>query len=477
MPEQLGFRCMIPEFETYTVVSSVTASGVAEGAVVGTAVAVGIAVAVSVGVAAGIGVGVGMAVAVATGVDVGVGIAVGFCVAVGFGVPAGVGTSVGIVVGDGMNSVGDGAGVGAGVSAPPFDRESPPRSSPAATVRTETPSRRRLSHAAFGSKSSDAMSAAAPRTHTKPPSTILSPFVIFLHCTNSVRLLQSRLAFSFRLFYTLFVIHVYRRSDTVRSSSEYRRIARARLSGNWGVAIAASLIAGLLGAGGSSIQIPSVDLSSFTEVFPLSEYLPHFSLDEGLSVPVLSGVFVVLLGLLAVLAVIGIVLAVIGSAMDLGRCKFFVRLVHGERSDLGVLFHYFRHLGNAFVLRLLMNIFIFLWTLLFIIPGIIAAYSYSMAPYLMAKDPTLSPMAAIRMSKELMRGKKMDLFILQLSFIGWSILCLFTCGIGYIFLTPYTQTAEAAFALDCLGLGADLPGDGAQNPAGPPPDINTVFDE
>jgi len=263
----------------------------------------------------------------------------------------------------------------------------------------------------------------------------------------------------------------------VRSASEYRRIARARLSGNWGIAVAASLIAGLLGAGGSSVPVPSFDFSSLTEIFSQSEYLPHFSLDESLSIPALSGVFVVLLGLLAIFAVIAIVVAVIGSAMDLGRCKFFVRLVHGERSDLGVLFHYFRHLGNAFVLRLLMNIFIFLWTLLFIIPGIIAAYSYSMAPYLMAKDPSLSPTAAIRMSKELMRGKKMELFILQLSFIGWSFLCLFTCGIGYIFLAPYTQTAEAAFALDCLGLGADLPVETSAAPNAPPPDINNLFDD
>ena len=263
----------------------------------------------------------------------------------------------------------------------------------------------------------------------------------------------------------------------MRSAREYRRIARARLSGNWGIAVAASVVAGLLGAGGSSVSVPTFDFSSLNEAPSFSESLPNLPWEENLSLPVLSGIFVILLGLLAVLSVIGIALAVIGSAMDLGRRKFFVRLVHGERSDFSVLFHYFRHLGNAFVLRLLMNIFIFLWSLLFVIPGIVAAYRYSMAPYLMAKDPNLSPIAAIRMSKELMRGKKMGLFILNLSFIGWSILCLFSCGIGYLFLSPYTQTAEAAFALDCLGLGADLPGENTQTPAGPPPDINNVFDE
>lgn len=264
----------------------------------------------------------------------------------------------------------------------------------------------------------------------------------------------------------------------MRSASEYRRIARTRLSGNWGIAVAVSFVAGLLGAGGSSVSVPTFNFSSLrSENSAISEYLPNFSWGESLSLPVLSGVLIVLLVLLAVLSVIAIALAVIGSAMDLGRRKFFVRLVHGEKNDFNVLFHYFRHLGNAFVLRLLMNIFTFLWSLLFVIPGIIATYSYSMAPYLMAKDPTLSPIAAIRMSKELMRGKKMDLFILQLSFIGWSILCLFTSGIGYLILAPYMQTAEAAFALDCLGLGSAIDEEPSEAPNAPPPDINTIFDE
>ena len=167
MPEQFGFRCMIPEPETYTTVASVTMSVVDGGAVEGAAVNVGISVGVSTGVAVGKGVAVGADVAVGTGVTV----EVGLPVAVGAAVGAGVGVE------DGICSVGVGTGVGAGVSAPCFDSESPPRSNPAATVRTDTPSKRRLSHAAFGSQSSDTMSAAAPRTQTNPPSTVRSPFL------------------------------------------------------------------------------------------------------------------------------------------------------------------------------------------------------------------------------------------------------------------------------------------------------------
>lgn len=450
--------------------------GAAVGVAVGTTVGV---TGMGVAVAAGASVAVGAAVAVGTGVGVGNGVGVG--TAVGFGVHVAVGFNVcvGIAVSVGVGSAAVGVGVGTGADAVLFERDNPPISNPAETIRTEHPKNSCFSHFAFGSQSRDTISAAAPKTQMIPPSILPIPFFRhFLHCINSKLLLQSHLAFSYGFHYTLFVnIPIARRSNTMRSASEYRRIARQRLSGNWGIAIAASLIAGLLGAGGSSIPIPSFDFSSVSETSPLSEYLPHFSQEGGAAIPVLSGVLIILLVFLAIVTVVGIALAVIGSAMDLGRRKFFVRLIHGETPDFGALFHYFRHLGKAFVLRLLINIFIFLWSLLFVIPGIVAAYRYAMAPYLMAKDPTLSPMAAIRMSKEIMRGKKMDLFILSLSFIGWSILCLFTCGIGYLFLSPYMHAAEAAFALDCLGLGSSIDEEPSEAPNAPPSDINTIFDE
>lgn len=166
MPEQLDFRCIIPEPETYTTVASVTVSVVDGGAVEGAAVNIGISVGVSTGVAVGKGVAVGTDVAVGTGVTV----EVGLPVAVGAAVGAGVG------VGDGICSVGVGTGVGAGVSAPCFDRDNPPISNPAATVKTDMPNRRRFIHAAFGSQSRETMSATAPKTQTMPPGTILSPF-------------------------------------------------------------------------------------------------------------------------------------------------------------------------------------------------------------------------------------------------------------------------------------------------------------
>ena len=95
-----------------------------------------------------------------------------------------------------------------------------------------------------------------------------------------------------------------------------------------------------------------------------------------------------------------------------------------------------------------MYLFTFLWTLLFIIPGIIKAFSYAMSPYILEENPELSANEAIDRSRAMMKGHKFDLFWLYLSFIGWGFLCIFTLGIGLLWLMPYMQTAEAAFYED-----------------------------
>lgn len=94
---------------------------------------------------------------------------------------------------------------------------------------------------------------------------------------------------------------------------------------------------------------------------------------------------------------------------------------------------------------LLVGIFISLWSLLLVIPGIIKAFSYSMTPYILEENPELSANEAIDRSRAMMRGHKFDLFWLYLSFIGWAILCLFTAGIGFLWLAPYVTTTQAAF--------------------------------
>jgi uncharacterized membrane protein len=108
----------------------------------------------------------------------------------------------------------------------------------------------------------------------------------------------------------------------------------------------------------------------------------------------------------------------------------------------------FKIYPRALGLSLLYMIFVFLWTLLLYIPGLIKALAYMMAPYILKDHPELSPNQALNLSIKMMKGHKFDLFCLLLSFIGWSFLAMFTMGIGYLWLAPYIATTIAAFYED-----------------------------
>ena len=105
---------------------------------------------------------------------------------------------------------------------------------------------------------------------------------------------------------------------------------------------------------------------------------------------------------------------------------------------------FLRYVGGM----LLMGIYIFLWTLLLVVPGIIKAIAYSLVPYILKDYPELSVNQAINLSVKMMKGHKMRYFLLTLSFIGWGLLGILTLGIGYIWLTPYMYTTTAAFYQD-----------------------------
>ena len=84
-----------------------------------------------------------------------------------------------------------------------------------------------------------------------------------------------------------------------------------------------------------------------------------------------------------------------------------------------------------------------LWLFLFIVPGLIKAYEYSMIPYLLAENPNITTDEAFSLSKQMTTGQKMDLFVLDLSFLGWIILGLICCGIGILFVLPCPQATKA----------------------------------
>lgn len=111
----------------------------------------------------------------------------------------------------------------------------------------------------------------------------------------------------------------------------------------------------------------------------------------------------------------------------------------------GVLFAYYNQSGRIIGTLLLMGIYIIGWTLLLVIPGIIKTCSYAMTPYILKDNPELSYDAAISRSSAMMKGHKMQYFLLNLSFIGWAFLCIFTFGIGLLFLLPYIYMSLAKF--------------------------------
>ena len=130
---------------------------------------------------------------------------------------------------------------------------------------------------------------------------------------------------------------------------------------------------------------------------------------------------------------------------SLGLAIVFLKLVRGEEVNVELMFAGFKDFTRSLTAGLLIFIYVFLWTLLLIIPGIIASFSYAMTFFIMADNPNISANEAIKASKEMMKGHKTDLFFLDLSFLGWILLGILSCGIGFLWLGSYIYTARAIF--------------------------------
>ncbi len=153
-------------------------------------------------------------------------------------------------------------------------------------------------------------------------------------------------------------------------------------------------------------------------------------------------------GLASSLNAAGILLTLLLLPMSWSYTITLLRNHRGEPTGLSNLFDGYRDFSRIFTTILLQGIYIFLWSILLIIPGIIKSFSYALTPYILKDEPGLSNNAAIERSMEMMEGHKMQLFLLMLSFIGWIILAIFTCGIGFLWLSPYMYAATAAFYED-----------------------------
>lgn len=129
----------------------------------------------------------------------------------------------------------------------------------------------------------------------------------------------------------------------------------------------------------------------------------------------------------------------------LSQYIIYLNLINGKKPEIKDAFSGFNDFFSAFKTYLLMLVFTLLWSLLFIIPGIIKAYSYYMSMYVLAENKGMSAREAISKSKQMMHGHKMELFVLELSFIGWGLLVAITFGIAAIWVVPYMQATYANF--------------------------------
>ena len=238
----------------------------------------------------------------------------------------------------------------------------------------------------------------------------------------------------------------------MKTNTEYKNAALAALKGNWAKAVLATVVftAIMYFAMGpyiyyttkmelyavENMPVASTGISSSLEsALALAQDTDYVALQQKASgwsaLYILMWVFVIL-------------------PMMVGMANAFLRLLRNGENDI---------LGNTYWIStkkywhklwgmLLMYIFIILWSFLLFIPGIIKAFSYAMTPFILEENPELSANEAIDRSRAMMKGHKFDLFWLLLSFIGWFLLSLLTLGIGGLWLSPYQQTAVAAFYED-----------------------------
>ncbi|HHT7068335.1 DUF975 family protein [Bacillus thuringiensis] len=146
--------------------------------------------------------------------------------------------------------------------------------------------------------------------------------------------------------------------------------------------------------------------------------------------------------------IVDIITTFMVGPLTLGGYYLALHIIREKDARIGHIFRWFTtgsKFIKSFLLYIVVNIYIFLWFLLFIIPGIIKSFSYAMTYFIINDHPEYSINQAITESRRMMDGHKMEYFILCLSFIGWFILSCITLGIGFLWLIPYFYTTSAAF--------------------------------
>lgn len=200
-----------------------------------------------------------------------------------------------------------------------------------------------------------------------------------------------------------------------------RKCARENLKGMWPLAIAVAAAAYLLGSIGIGF-LPNMEWITEWTIYEVEDL--RITLSDG---------------------ALGLCAFILGGTLELGYCQFLLKQHDKKNPEFSDLFSQFDRFGTGFAQHFLRSLYTFLWALLFIIPGIVKGYAYAMTPYILTDHPEMTASQAIGQSKQMMDGHKGELFILELTFIGWSILAGLCWNLGYLLYNPYISAAKAAF--------------------------------
>ena len=230
------------------------------------------------------------------------------------------------------------------------------------------------------------------------------------------------------------------------TTSGIKQQGKAAFRLNYWKSVLVSFLLGLLTAGTATVSYRqnSGDQQQIEQSF--EEIQEAFNgLTPGQRIGVIAGVS----GAVTLVMVLSLVLKIfVFNPLKVGCFTFFKNNVLDPPADLDSISLGFRNYGHTFVTLFLTDLFQVLWTLLFIIPGIIKGYSYRMVPYILAEHPEMPPTEIITRSREMMDGNKWHAFCYDLSFIGWMILSILTLGIlGVFWVNPYKDNADAVLYL------------------------------
>ena len=210
--------------------------------------------------------------------------------------------------------------------------------------------------------------------------------------------------------------------------------ARAALKKNYvNVVIASLIFAFISGAFGSS-SAGNRGASSFTAGNLSKDFISFLTM---------------ILGIIIIIGIIGILLTIfVFNPLKVGIQKFFIENHYSNSGLSSLLWAFKTNYSNTVKTMFLMQVYLFLWSLLFAIPGIIKSYSYRLVPYILADNPDMNSDDSITLSREMMNGQKFEVFVLDLSFFLWWILSSITFNIvGILYVFPYIYATDAELYL------------------------------